>query len=233
MSEQFQPQTGDIYLIRSSGLVGKLVRILISIRYGIPYKDAHSHIEIGYDSTHNFSAEPSGAKLKKNDRLNKNCDYKVYRLNNFDQEKQEKHKKISEGFIGKGYAYARFALDTLRIVTFFVLILGMVSGLLGMTSSLAVSQFIAFGSAVLFVLSIVVQQVLAKKDMLTHDCTELTSLVLAINGLWIPTVKSRNEFPDGMKQVLDNMVLHGGATVVYEKYHNFNSSELNIAPSTV
>lgn len=231
MSDIFQPQTGDIYLIRSNGLIGRLVRLLISIRYGVPYKEAHSHIEISYDNTHNLSAEPSGAKLMKNNRFGKSYDYKVYRLNKMDPEKQEKHKKINESFIGKGYAYARYALDILRIGSFYIFILGILSGLLGVVFSFTASQYLAFGSAVLFVLSTAIQQVLAKKDILTHDCTELTSLVLAINGLWVPTVKSRNEFPDGMKQVLDNLVLNGGAEVVFEKYRDPKPREFQMAAS--
>jgi hypothetical protein len=63
----------------------------------------------------------------------------------------------------------------------------------------------------------VVKPILNNMDVLTYDCTELQSMIFTANGLWAPLEKSRNEYPDGMKQVLDNLRLNNEAEIVYEK----------------
>jgi hypothetical protein len=232
MNNDFKPQPGDIYLIRGNKLISKWIRLLISIRYGIPYKQAYSHIEASYDEKTNISAEPSGIKLMNNRRFDKNGDYRVYRLKKMDPAKQERHQKISERYIGKGYAYARYLLDFIRIGSFYLLLLGIFFTFLGEIFSITSSKYMAIASGLLFILLTVIKPSLIKKDVLTHDCTELTSIIFATNGLWVPPSKSRNEFPDGMKQVLDNLLLNSSAEVVFDNYREPKPQELQISAVT-
>lgn len=208
----FQP--GDIFLVRSNNLMGKLVRLIISIRYGIPFKEAFSHIESSYNHRVNISAEGPGVKLVNNNRFNKKTCYCVYRLKGMTQEKQKQHQQISDQYIGKGYAYARYFLDAARITTFYLVIMAVIFAFFGFVFSITFSKYLAVASAGFFILLTAIKPILLKKDILTHDCTELQSIIFSTNGLWIPLPKPRNEFPDGMKQVLDNLVLCGQAQVV-------------------
>jgi hypothetical protein len=232
MNNVYKPEPGDIYLIKGNTLISKWVRLLISIRYGIPFKLAYSHIETSYDENTNISAEPSGIKLMNNRRFDKKCDYRVYRLKKMDNAKKERHQKISERYIGKGYAYARYLLDFVRIGSFYLFLTGIMFAILGMVFSLELSKYLAFASGVFFVLLTAMKPSLIKKDIVTHDCTELTSIIFAANGLWVPPAKSRNEFPDGMKQVLDNLLLNGSAEVVFDNYRDLKPRELKIASAT-
>lgn len=209
-------QTGDIFLVRSSGIIAKIIRLIIYIRYGIPMKTAYSHIESSYNGKVNISAESSGVKLVANNRFNKKTHCAVYRLKRMTKEKQDNHIALSESYIGKGYAYARYLLDAFRIATFYVLVMGVLFAVFGLVFSSSFSKHMAIVSAGLFIVLTVVKPFLARKDILTHDCTELQSMIFSANGLWAPLPKPRNEFPDGMKQVLDNLVLCGEAELIHE-----------------
>jgi hypothetical protein len=217
MMSETKFQGGDIFVVRSKPLISKIVRLLTSIRYGIPYKDAHSHIEINVDGSRNISAEGSGVAMKDSNRHEKaGKAFTVYRLKKMDPEKQEKLKQVSEPYLGKGYAYARYALDFARIASFVVCVFALISALMGVVFSIESNRYIVLGAVVFFLVLTMAKPFLIKKDILTHDCSELTSLILVQIGLWVSLPKSRNEFPDGMKQVLDNLVMYGQAEIVLE-----------------
>ena len=211
-------EIGDIFLVRSSGFVAKLIRLIIYIRYGVPVKEAFSHIESSYSSKVDISAEPSGVKLVANNRFDKKTYVKVYRLKRMTREKQNEHARLAESFIGKGYAYARYLLDTFRIATFYVVMMMVAFGFFGFVFSIGFSKIMAIVSAGIFIILTIAKPILAKRDILTHDCTELQSMIFSANGLWASLPKPRNEFPDGMKQVLDNLVLNGQAELIHEGY---------------
>ena len=56
-----------------------------------------------------------------------------------------------------------------------------------------------------------------EKDKLTEDCAETQSLIYSEDGRWISLQKPRNEFPNGMVQVWENLILNGVAEVIAEK----------------
>ncbi len=218
MSASFKTQPGDIFLVRSNEWIGKWVRLLISIRYGIPYKKAYSHIESSFDSTMNISAEPDGVKMAKNDRFDKHIEYCVYRLKKMDEQKQTQHQNIAKRFLGKRYAYARYLLDFVRIASLFLFLAGVLLALFGLIFSISASKTLAIVAGGLLFFVTVTKPFLINRDIVTYDCTELQSMIFTANGLWVPPGKSRNEYPDGMKQVLDNLRINGNAEIVYEKY---------------
>ncbi len=215
---EFNTQPGDIFLVRNHHLIGKWVRLLIAIRYGTPYKKAYSHIESSYDGTKNISAEPAGVKMVANNRFDKHMEYCVYRLKKMDMLKQQQHQNISQRFIGKGYAYSRYFLDFVRIGSFFLFLTGAVLALLGVIFSITACKILALVTGGILVLVTLLKPFLINKDILTYDCTELQSMIFTANGLWIPQEKARNEYPDGMKQVLDNLRLNNCAEIVYQNY---------------
>lgn len=215
MTEESKFQTGDIFLVRSNGMTGRWVRFLIFIRYGIPFKLAYSHIESAFNAKINVSAELSGVQLEKNDRFDKKTEFTVYRLKSMTPEKQEKHKEIAETFLGKGYAFARYALDAVRIAAFYLFIAAVLFGLLGLVFSSHTARWLALAAGAIYIVINLIKPTLKRKDILTHDCTEVQSLIFTRNNLWAALPTPRNEFPDGMKQVLDNLVLHGQAEVVF------------------
>lgn len=217
MKQQTNYQTGDIFLIRGNNWLSRWIRFLVFLRYGIPYRQAYSHIESAFNSRINISAESSGVGLVKNTRFDLATDYRVYRLKKMDSKKQANHKKIAEKYIGKGYAYARYLLDTTRIGAFYVSLAILLFGFLGFIFASSLSQSIAMAAGGIFVLLTIIKPFLIRKDILTHDCTELQSLIFSENDLWVPLTDSRNEFPQGMMQVLDNMVLNGQAQLIFKK----------------
>jgi hypothetical protein len=71
-------QCGDFFALRGYSSRSRLVRLLTSIRYGVPFKRTFSHVETAIDENRNISAEPKGVMYVKNDRKGiektKRCD---------------------------------------------------------------------------------------------------------------------------------------------------------------
>ena len=217
-NEEFNTKPGDIFLVRNHHLIGKWVRLLIAIRYGTPYKKAYSHIESSYDHTQNISAEASGVKLVDRNRFDEKMELCVYRLKKMDLLKQQQHQQIARRFIGRGYAYSRYLLDFVRIGSFFLFLTGAFLALLGLIFSISACKILALVAGGLLILITMTKPYLINQDIVSYDCTELQSLIYTSNGLWIPQEKARNEYPDGMKQVLDNLRLNNCAEIVHQKY---------------
>lgn len=209
-------QTGDIVLVNPRELVSGLVRKVISTRYGIPVKSAMSHIQLVIDDEKSLSAEAGGVKFVLNNRLDHGTDVLIYRLDKMTDAKKQMLRELSEEYIGKKYAYARYMLDTTMILKFFK---GLSAGFLYLAGELIGLAFLVShslwygGFYILLSLSNIIWR---KYDKLCYDCTEVVSELLTRAGLWIPFEKPRNEHPNGMKQVLENLCLNGGARLLGE-----------------
>jgi len=203
-------QCGDFFVLRGFGLISRVIRLLTSVRYGVPFLETFSHVESAINEKQNVSAEPNGVEIVDNDRPKVTDAYaKVYRFMEFDEEDQKKHVEESKRHVGKRYAIWRYLLDTARIVSFLIIIFGWIVALIDIWVG-------AFLLAVVIVISLL-KGFLREKDKLTEDCSENQSLIYSANGRWFPLPKPRNEFPNGMVQVWENLVLNGIAVVVAER----------------
>lgn len=203
-------QTGDFFAIRGFGLVSRGIRLLTSIRYGIPFRETFSHVESAYDEKKNISAEADGVKILSNTRPKVTRAYaKVFRFKNFTTEDKANHKKKANDHDGIGYAFYRYALDAARIITFVLVLFWLFFTALDLLVGIIVGALIIF--------LILIKDFLKKKDKITEDCSETQSLIYSSNGRWYPLPNPRNEFPNGMVQVWENLVLNGVADVVAER----------------
>jgi hypothetical protein len=203
-------QCGDFFVLRGFGLISKGIRLLTSVRYGIPFRETFSHVESAINEKQNVSAEQNGVVIVDNDRPKVTDAYaKVYRFKKFDEEDKKKHEEESERHLGKRYAIWRYLLDTARIVSFLIIVFGWILALI----SIWVGVFLI----AVFIMITLLKGFLRKKDKLTEDCAENQSLIYLANGRWFPLPNPRNEFPNGMVQVWENLVLNGIAVVVAER----------------
>lgn len=203
-------QCGDFFVLRGFKLISRGIRLLTSVRYGIPFRETFSHVESAINEKQNVSAEPNGVVIVNIDRPKVTKAYaKVYRFKKFDEEDQKKHVEESKKHLGKRYAIWRYLLDTARIVSFLIIIFGWIVALI----DLWVGVFLL---AVIIVITLF-KGFLRKKDKLTEDCSENQSLIYTATGKWFPLPNPRNEFPNGMVQVWENLVLNGIAVVVAER----------------
>lgn len=209
-------ETGDIIFVTTPKLSSKFIRLLISTRYGIPYKVAIPHVEIVMNNTQNLSAEAHGVDFMERDRFGRGTKIEIYWLNNVTPDKKRMLQELSKDYIGKKYAYARYGLATSNIKRLlkaagagFFAALGAIFGW-ELLFSLA-------GVYCLVVLALTLLNIpLARLDKRCYDCTELVSELLARVLLWAPLEKPRCEHPNGMKQVLENLCLCEGARFLGE-----------------
>jgi hypothetical protein len=203
-------QCGDFFVLRGFGLISRIIRLLTSVRYGVPFSETFSHVESAINEKQNVSAEPNGVEIVDNDRPKVTDAYaKVYRFKKFDEEDQKKHEEESKRHVGKRYAIWRYLLDTARIVSFLIIVFGWIVAL--------ISIWVGFFLLAVIIVITLLKGFLIKKDKLTEDCAENQSLIYSANGRWFPLPKPRNEFPNGMVQVWENLVLNGIAVVVAER----------------
>lgn len=212
-------QCGDFFALRGYSPRSRLVRLLSSIRYGIPFKRTFSHVETAIDEDRNISAGPKGVMYEKNDREGiEKSDVIVFRFKKFSLQDQQKHKKEAEKHLATKYAFARYVLDASVIIRFTFILFGwifLIPGLVMRDLKLFIGSLIAL---VAFILLLTLVISIAKKfDLLTEDCAENASLIYSKNKKWAPIPKERNEFPNGMVQVWRNLVLNKVAEVVAEK----------------
>lgn len=204
-------QCGDFFVLRGFSLISRGIRLLTSVRYGIPFRETFSHVESAIDEEQNVSAEKSGVKIVSNKREKITKAYaKVYRLKKFDDDDKKNHKEEAvNNHVGKKYAFWRYLLDFIRIVTF---ICALFWGIVMM-----LNKFVGLIVLMEIVFFFLIKGFLIKKDKLTEDCAENQSLIYSANGRWFPLPRPRNEFPNGMVQVWENLVLNGVAVVVAER----------------
>ena len=204
MNMQLKPL--DVCLYTGHSTTSKIIRFLTSVRYGIPYKECRSHIDIRYDNEQNISAEPKGTMLVNfEDSLNNN-DITVYRFKNLPDLEFFYH--IADELLGRKYAYARYFLDASRIFSFVFGVSGVVLSLFSFTVNMGF--FIAL---LTFQLGSVW---LRKVDAQTYDCSETSSTILTgLNLLSSISSKLRNEFPNSIESQLKLLVKNGLVDVVF------------------
>jgi hypothetical protein len=212
-------QCGDFFALRGYGPRSRFIRLLIFIRYGVPFKKTFSHVETAIDEKRNISAEAKGVMYVSNARKGiKKSDIIVFRFKKFNEQDQKKHKEAAEGHLTTKYAFARYALDASRIIRFVFIMFGwifLIPGLLLNNFRLFIVLLIALVAFILFLT--VIMEIAKKFDLLTEDCAENVSLIYSENKRWAPIPKERNEFPNGMVQVWRNLVLNEVAEVVARK----------------
>lgn len=199
----------DVFFYKGYSLTSRFIRLLTSIRYGIPYKDAFSHIAIGYDDISTISAESKGTMIVPNaeiDTIGKS-DVIVYRFKEISLSKIEEFYTLAPQYIGRGYAYARYLLDAGKIFTFVTFILTAMFGWINFKVFLSFAGFI-----ILIQLAAIV---LRKIDKKTSDCAELSAIILSKLKL-MPYFSSqpRNEFPNSQLSKMVMMQTYGLADVV-------------------
>ena len=212
-------QCGDFFAIRAFSLRSRLIRLLSSIRYGIPFKSTFSHVETAIDEELNISAEAKGVMYVDNNRKGLiKSEGIVFRFKRFGPEDQENHKEEADKHLATKYAFARYVLDASRIVRFTFILFGLIfliPGLVMRNLGLTLGSLIALVAFILFLILVI--EIAKKFDLLTEDCVENVSLIYSKNKKWAPIPKERNEFPNGMVQVWRNLVLNNVAEVVAEK----------------
>ena len=119
----------DVFFYKGFSLRSRAVRVLTSIRYGVPFRKCLSHVAVGYDSRSTISAEATGAKIILNSEIeNSKSDVVVYRFTDLSQIDTASFRDSMEQKLGIKYAYARYGLDAARIFTFVVGVLGLLFG---------------------------------------------------------------------------------------------------------
>jgi hypothetical protein len=200
-------QCGDFFVLRGFGLISRGIRFLSSIRYGIPFKETFSHVESAIDEEYNISAEADGVRRVLNNRKKVTGAYaKVYRFIKFDEEDKNRHKEEAAKHEGIGYAFWRYALDAVRIIVFVLILLWLFIAALDWLVGIVILAIIIF--------LMLIKGYLKSKDLITEDCTEAQSLIYSAYCRWFPLPKPRNEFPNGMVQVWENLVKYKVAVVV-------------------
>lgn len=205
-------QTLDVLLSKGYSPISLLVRLLTSIRYGIPFRDCMSHIETAIDSEYTLSAKSSGIKRRTLSDIEKGkSDVELWRFREITANQAAVFFALADRQIGKGYAYARYFLDTLRILSFIYLISFPWWKLAGVPW-----KWVLRGVIFLAVLQ-VVSLWLRKWDKLTYDCAESVAELLHQIGL-IPQLesKARNDFPNSTRSKLMTLSWYGLARKVAE-----------------
>lgn len=211
-------QGGDFFALKSYGPRSRLIRLLIFLRYGVPFKKTFSHVETAVDEKRNISAEAKGVMYVANDREGIKKSYViVFRLKKFNEDDQNKHRKAAAGHIAIGYAYWRYALDASRIIRTAFILFGWIFLLVGIGISTYVFIRILIALVAFVIFLTIVIEISKIFDLRTEDCAENASLIYSENKRWAPIPRERNEFPNGMVQVWRNLVLNGVAEVVAEK----------------
>lgn len=208
----------DVFVYRGHSLTSKLVRFLTSVRYGIPFKDAYSHIAIGYDEETTISAESKGTMIVPNSEIDtKNkSDVVIWRFDKLHQWQKDNFYKVADPFIGAGYAYARYALDAARIFSFVCFILLLLFGTVNWRYRL-----LFLGLILLLQLASIW---LRKADKKTYDCAELSALILnKLHLMPFFSSKARNEFPNSQLTKMRMLKWHHHATVVAK--YNYKKKE--------
>lgn len=210
----YEPRFGDVIFMRSYGIMSWLIRLLISVRYGLPLRYAWSHVQLVTGPNEAVSAEGSGVELipVRGDKATIRSDAVVYRFKEPIGQASEDSMRAAIGtIIGKSYGYARYAIDFLRVMFFYLILLGMIPA--------AIFYKVTWPYFIGAVAGFVVIERLAKVfDMKGFDCVEVVSVVLAAGALWAPVgYHARSEFPDGMLQVLRNLAIHGAVDEVAVK----------------
>jgi len=199
-------QTLDVCFYKGYKPTSKAIRLLTSIRYGIPYDECLSHVDIRYNNKKNISAEPKGTMLVNFEDSLKYNDVTIYRFRKLPD--LNLFYEIADKLLGRKYAYARYLLDASRIFSF-------VFGVSGTLLSLFNWKI----NAGFFVALLILQLVsiwLRKVDAQTYDCSETSSTILTgLNLLSSISSKLRNEFPNSIESQMKLLVKNGLVDVVY------------------
>ena len=197
----------DVFFYKGFSLRSRAVRVLTSIRYGVPFRKCLSHVAVGYDSRSTISAEATGAKIILNSEIeNSKSDVVVYRFVNLSRVNITSFREVLEQKLGIKYAYARYGLDAARIFSF-------VSGVLGLLFGW-ISLKMALGFVALLVLLQVASHLLRKVDNRTSDCAELTAMILGDLRLLSYLPNPRNEFPNSQLSKMETLEWHGLASKI-------------------
>lgn len=225
MSEvRFKP--GTIFISFGEGFVSKIIRLLTSIRYGIPYRDCASHVSTAYTDDQIGSAEPGGYKIINRKTEQENARVMAYEFvgtlpaESFYLLVQNTIKRR----VGVKYAFWRYLLDPQRISMFYLaqlLLITVIGGLIALLFgvSAAVSFIPADAALMMIIASLLLGRIFRGKDAVTMDCAEAE----ATNHYEMGTMtfsgygKARNEFPNSIQCHLENLRLYGIVKLVAVK----------------
>lgn len=211
-------QPGDVCFYRGHGMLSKLIRLLTSIRYGIPFKVCLGHVDQYYGDGQVISAEATGVKLVSLAKQADHADLWIWRFTGLTQADWDGFKCLAdEDLAGKWpYAFARYILDPQRISMFYLAQLALLSLLAGAGMKLAglswaTASIPLDASLTLIAASLAIGQVARGKDAASRDCAEDVSQRLARWGKtsWQWLGKPRNDFPNCLATGMNTLGLHG------------------------
>ena len=200
-------KAGDVYFVRGRSIISVLIRLVISIRYGIPYNDTYSHTEVQVDETSHVSAEPNGVMVVENDNssIMHASRVEVYRIK-MNSLKIKKLVSTAMSFVGKGYAYARYLLDSWRIGMFYLSIVAVSKLIIGKWNG-----WVLVGVAIGFV---AVEKVLKYYDIRTMDCAEVVAASFDAAGVMPVLGKARDDHPSGIRKSVKTLEWNGKAELI-------------------
>jgi len=196
----------DLIFEKGHGPISLFIRLLTSIRYGIPLKDCLSHVCLGYNKSLTISAEAKGTILIPFEKSQKKSDIIIYRFRDLQAHTVLEFYDLCREMVGRPYAYARYALDAARIFSFCFALTGLILSLFNWRVN--VGMFAAVG--VLQLLTVW----LRKQDVQTSDCAEMTSIFLSRLELMATLPKTRNEFSNSIESKLETLCLYNLADKV-------------------
>jgi uncharacterized membrane protein YvlD (DUF360 family) len=206
-------QCGDVFFYRAFDILSRIVRFLIGVRYGIPVREAFSHVDIAYDEERDVSAETSGVKYVQHDQECQGKEVFAFRFQGLSEEKKKLLREAMDARLGKGYAFARYLLDACRIISLVVALISPIAGIFSRSTAL-----IFLG---VFILLQLASLILKRIDKKTKDCSELTAEVLMAAGLFAPVSRDpRNEFPNSIFSKMQLLTLFGQAALIGHKPRN-------------
>jgi hypothetical protein len=205
----------DVILVSWRDFSGFLTRLLVSVRYGINFKRAWSHVAIRMGDKI-FSAGTTGVKILSGDYYAVNAiEHDIWRLT-VPSVAYDRAYKVALGLVGVGYAFPRYVLDALRIIAFLLVFAGLVVSPLWMLHIIGLSLpawLIGVGLAIYGG-----SQFLLHGDRTTVDCSETSGLILQAAGSIVPFGGDcRNLFPDWFDGTLRTMAIYNGCKILPEE----------------
>lgn len=194
-----------IGFLKSKTLTGFIVRLLVSVRYGIPFKSALSHVYVRYGLRKSsgelmrgsiVSAEPTGLKVLKEDAF----DNPKFQAEEFEvilsPEQTVGVFRNLERILRDSpkYAFGRYLMDALKILLFFG-----AAGIIGLFASGYTHT--ALKTVCFWIALLIVYAVAVPFDLKTSDCAEVVSETFW--GVFYPLGgKHRNSSPDSIYSVV-------------------------------
>lgn len=216
-------QPGDVCFYRGQTPTSRLIRLLTSTRYGIPYRTCLSHVDQYHTDGRTISAEATGVKLIPLAQQASRSDTWIWRFTGLQEPDLAEFLRLAaEDLAGNWpYAFARYILDPQRISLFYLAQLALLATAAGgimkaAGTSWATAAIPLDAAMTLIAASLVIGRIARGKDEASRDCAEDVSQRLARwrKASWHGLGKPRNDFPNRIQAEMETLALHGEAELV-------------------